>query len=94
MGYPGWPFVSRVLDPRPTGEPKNAEEQRAQGGWLDPQAYSRPSGLMRAVACDPVYRRRHFFAEPIDLCVRWDITYRLCYGGLVAIVVRPIRSDH
>ena len=28
---------------------------------------------------DPIYRRRRFPAETIELCVRWYITYRLNY---------------
>jgi hypothetical protein len=28
---------------------------------------------------DPIYRRRRFSAETIELCVRWYITYRLSY---------------
>jgi transposase-like protein len=32
------------------------------------------------ISRDPVYRRRRFSAETIELCVRWYITYRLSYG--------------
>jgi transposase-like protein len=31
---------------------------------------------------DPIYRRRRFSAETIELCVRWYITYRLSYRDL------------
>jgi len=35
---------------------------------------------------DPIYRRRRFEAETIELCVRWYISYRLSYRDLVAIM--------
>jgi len=35
---------------------------------------------------DPIYRRRRFEAEIIELCVRWYITYRLSYRDLVAMM--------
>ena len=40
---------------------------------------------MRAPS-DPIYRRRRFDAEIIDLCVRWYNTYRLSYRDLVAMM--------
>lgn len=43
--------------------------------------------MTRAVACDPIYRRRRFPTEIIELCVRWYITYRLSYRDLVAMMV-------
>lgn len=39
-----------------------------------------------AIARDPIYRRRRFPAEVIELCVRWYITYRLSYRDLVAMM--------
>ena len=42
--------------------------------------------MPRAVARDPIYRRRHFSAETIETCVRWYITYRLSYRDLVAMM--------
>jgi transposase-like protein len=30
-----------------------------------------------AIARDPIYRRRRFQPEIIELCVRWYLTYRL-----------------
>jgi len=42
--------------------------------------------MTRAIARDPIYRRRRFQAELIELCVRWYITYRLSYRDLVAMV--------
>jgi transposase-like protein len=42
--------------------------------------------MARAVARNPIYRRRRFSAETIELCVRWYITYRLSYRDLVAMM--------
>ena len=42
--------------------------------------------MTKAVARDPIYRRRRFQAEIIELCVRWYITYRLSYRDLVAMM--------
>lgn len=42
--------------------------------------------MTREIARDPIYRRRRFEAELIELCVRWYITYRLSYRDLVAMV--------
>src|SRR5260370_15265253 len=39
--------------------------------------------MTKAIARDPIYRRRRFEAELIELCVRWYITYRLSYRDLV-----------
>jgi transposase-like protein len=51
--------------------------------------------MPRATARDPIYRRRHFAAETIELCVRWCITYRLSYGDLVAMMAdRGINVAH
>jgi transposase-like protein len=41
--------------------------------------------MTRPIARDPIYRRRRFEAEIIELCVRWYITYRLSYRDLVAM---------
>ncbi len=35
--------------------------------------------MTKPIARDPIYRRRRFEAEIIELCVRWYITYRLSY---------------
>ena len=44
---------------------------------------------------DPIYRRRRFDAEIIELCVRWSITYRLSYRDLVAMMAeRGIVVSH
>src|SRR5215472_2492396 len=42
--------------------------------------------MTRAIKRDPIYRRRRFSAETIELCVRWYITYRLSYRDLVAMM--------
>jgi hypothetical protein len=33
--------------------------------------------MTAAIARDPIYRRRRFQPEIIELCVRWYLTYRL-----------------
>jgi acetyltransferase-like isoleucine patch superfamily enzyme len=51
--------------------------------------------MTRAVARDPIYRRRRFSTETIELCVRWYITYRLSYRDLVAMMAeRGIVVSH
>ena len=51
--------------------------------------------MTRAVARDPIYRRRSFPAEIIELCVRWYITYRLSYRDLVAMMAeRGVEVSH
>jgi len=42
--------------------------------------------MTKAIKRDPIYRRRRFSAETIELCVRWYITYRLSYRDLVAMM--------
>src|ERR1700733_337265 len=42
--------------------------------------------MTKPIARDPIYRRRVFNAEIIELCVRWYITYRLSYRDLVAMM--------
>lgn len=44
---------------------------------------------------DPIYGRRRFPAELIELCVRWYITYRLSYRDLVAMMAeRGVAVSH
>jgi transposase-like protein len=51
--------------------------------------------MARAVARDPIYRRRRFSVETIELCVRWYITYRLSYRDLVAMMAeRDVVVSH
>jgi transposase-like protein len=33
--------------------------------------------MTKPIARDPIYRKRAFDADIIELCVRWYITYRL-----------------
>jgi transposase-like protein len=51
--------------------------------------------VTQAKTRDPIYRRRRFEAEIIELCVRWYITYRLSYRDLVAMMAeRGITLSH
>src|SRR5580698_6863309 len=51
--------------------------------------------MTKPVTRDPMYRRRRFDAEIIELCVRWYITYRLSYRDLVAMMAeRGIAVSH
>jgi transposase-like protein len=42
--------------------------------------------VTQAIARDPIYRRRRFRPEIIELCVRWYLTYRLSYRDLVEMM--------
>jgi putative transposase len=50
--------------------------------------------MTKAVARDPIYRRRRLQSETIELCVRWYLTYRLSYRDLEEMMaergVRPM----
>src|ERR1700691_513473 len=51
--------------------------------------------MTKAVARDPIYRRRRFQAETIELCVRWYLTYRLSYRDLVEMMAeRGVTVSH
>jgi transposase-like protein len=51
--------------------------------------------VTRAIARDPIYRRRRFRPETIELCVRWYLTYRLSYRDLVEMMAeRGIILSH
>jgi len=51
--------------------------------------------LTRAIARDPIYRRRRFQSETIELCVRWYLTYRLSYRDLVEMMAeRGVTLSH
>ena len=51
--------------------------------------------MTAALARDPIYRRRRFPAEAIELCVRWYLTYRLSYRDLAAMIAeRSINVSH
>jgi hypothetical protein len=42
--------------------------------------------MTKPIARDPIYRRRRFEGETIELCVRWYISDRLGYRDLVAMM--------
>src|SRR5688500_11754342 len=51
--------------------------------------------MTKPIARDPIYRRRRFEAEIIELCFRWYITYRLSYRDLVAMMAeRGLAMSH
>jgi transposase-like protein len=51
--------------------------------------------MPKPIVRDPIYRRRRFDAEIIELCVRWYITYRLSDRDLVAMMAeRGIVVSH
>lgn len=51
--------------------------------------------MTKRVTGDPIYRRRRFSADTIELCVRWYITYRLSYRDLAAMLAeREIVVSH
>jgi transposase-like protein len=51
--------------------------------------------MTKPIVRDPIYRRRRFDAEIIELCVRWYITYRLSYRDLQAMMAeRGIVVSH
>jgi transposase-like protein len=51
--------------------------------------------MTERIARDPIYRRRRFQAETIELCVRWYLTYRLSYRDLVEIMAeRDVTVSH
>src|SRR5450631_4188504 len=51
--------------------------------------------MTRRISRDPIYRRRRFSAETIELCVRWCIMYRLSYRDLAAMMAeREIAVSH
>jgi transposase-like protein len=51
--------------------------------------------MTRAIARDPIYRRRRFQSETIELCVRWYLTYRLSYRDLVEMMAeRGVTLSH
>src|SRR6202034_4842452 len=55
----------------------------------------RDAEMTRPIVRDPIYRRRRFDAEIIELCVRWYITYRLSYRDLQAMMAeRGIVVSH
>jgi transposase-like protein len=51
--------------------------------------------MTKPIVRDPIYRRRVFNAEIVELCVRWYTTYRLSYRDLVAMMAeRGVEVSH
>ncbi len=51
--------------------------------------------MPRAVPRDPIYHRRRYTSEVIELCVRWYLTYRLSYRDLSAMMAeREVTVSH
>jgi transposase-like protein len=51
--------------------------------------------MTKPIARDPMYRKRVFDTDIIELCVRWYITYRLSYRDLVEMMAeRGIKVAH
>src|SRR5664280_73617 len=51
--------------------------------------------MTKPIARDPIYRKRAFDADIIELCVRWYITYRLLYRDLVEMMAeRGVQVAH
>ena len=51
--------------------------------------------MTKAIARDPIYRRRRFQSETIELCVRWYLTYRLSYRDLLEMMAeRGVTVSH
>jgi transposase-like protein len=51
--------------------------------------------MTKPIARDAIHRKRTFDANIIELCVRWDITYRLSYRDLIEIMAeRGIEAAH
>jgi transposase-like protein len=42
--------------------------------------------MTQPITRNPIYRRRRFNREIIEVCVRWYVTYRLSYRDLVAMM--------
>jgi transposase-like protein len=51
--------------------------------------------MTKQIARDPIYRKRAFDADIMELCVRWYITYRLSYRDLVEMMAeRGVKVAH
>jgi transposase-like protein len=51
--------------------------------------------MPRAASRDPIYSRRRYTPELIELCVRWYVTYRLSYRDLSAMMAeREVAVSH
>jgi len=54
--------------------------------WFGIQELRKELPMSKPIDRDPIYRRRRFDRQIIDLCVRWYLTYRLSYRDLVAMM--------
>ena len=51
--------------------------------------------MPRAASRDPIYHRRRYTPEVIELCVRWYLTHRLSYRDLAAMMAeRDVAVSH
>ena len=51
--------------------------------------------MTKPIARDPMYRKRVFDADIIEVCVRWYVTYRLSYRDLVEMMAeRGVEVAH
>ena len=51
--------------------------------------------MTKPIVRDPIYRRRGFDSEVIEVCVRWYISYRLSYRDLVELMAdRGVAVSH
>jgi len=51
--------------------------------------------MTKPIDREPIYRRRAFDADIIELCCRWYVIYRLSYRDLSAIMSeRGVRVAH
>ena len=46
--------------------------------------------MTKPIAREPIYRKRAFDADIIELCVRWYISYRLSYRDLVEMMAERV----
>jgi hypothetical protein len=71
-----------------SGQGNGRAAERLEGSHRSASTFDRSMILLNEIvtARDPIYRRRVFNAEIIELCVRWYITYRLSFRDLVAMM--------
>jgi transposase-like protein len=51
--------------------------------------------MTKPIDRDPIYRKRAFDADIIELCVRWYISFRLSYRDLVEMMAeRGVKVAH
>src|SRR5882672_5843416 len=68
----------------------------ASGGFgYDRSVVQAKPTMTKPIVRDPIYRRRGFDSEVIELCVRWYISYRLSYRDLVELMAdRGVAVSH